>query len=655
MRSDPLAGFFTADAAAILGAQDRLAAADEPARARVVHPGPVPFLPGMRTARAGLWSEPFFGPIEARDPAAWGVIELPVAVVHPGLVPAIAAALGLREVEVRAVAAMTAWLDAEGRVRTPPGHPGVDSGLDTWLHAWPPDPPDRELRRLEAACDPGYADRLVEVYAALGIDAEVVERDDESWQDEAYANTGPAALAAALAARVGPEAAARLLVGRVPVPPVVERPLERRPGGVLVAGARSGSLAELLRAAVRLGRLIELHAPPIIEHHDTLVVQRALQAVLAAWDASEAPAPTCDRELPAAARGPNEAPVWPVPETHAQLATPRGLAFVAADRAVLATSTASFEVDLKTGALPRWWPSAGLSLMTCLEGNVLYAAGWQFACYELARGRWCSGALPACVPFVFEELQEASFAIETATGRRHRLDALGDYPVELRVTPCARYLAARDKHGDGAVYRFDGELQLPLDLYSQHVPAMWPEGQLRDATEDESDRLDDTAWAETGLEALVLCEARDAWRRVQDGGVVEATTMLFRVPFAISAAAFDASGSEVLLAGEAELWHVALDPEPRLLARFDLQPLRAMLLGPEGRSRPRADALNAALCRHGTLVGVGDVDESELARLNTASTFDEAKPLGLRRARTLAAHAQGVKRARKLPRLYPPR
>ncbi|MCY1068429.1 hypothetical protein OV090_27045 [Nannocystis sp. RBIL2] len=78
------------------------------------------------------------------------------------------------------------------------------------------------------------------------------------------------------------------------------------------------------------------------------------------------------------------------------------------------------------------------------------------------------------------------------------------------------------------------------------------------------------------------------------------------------------------------------------------------MLGPEGRSRPRADALNAALCRHGTLLGVGDVD-AELARLNTASTFHEPKPLGLRRARTLAAHAQGVKRARKLPRLWPPK
>ncbi|PCC73729.1 hypothetical protein SAMN02745121_06847 [Nannocystis exedens] len=654
VRPHPLAGFFTADAAAILSALDRLAAADEPARGRVVRAGPVPFLPGMPTAREGLWSEPYFGPSEARDPAAWGVVELPQPVLHPGLAPAIAAALGLREREVRAVAEMTAWIDAEGRTCTPPGHPGVDAPLDTWLHEWPPYPRDEELERLEAAADPGYRTRLAALYAARGIDAEAVARDDRSWQDEAYANTGPEALLARLSARLGPEAAARLMVWRVPVPPVDERPLERRPGGVLVAGARSGGLAALIDAAGRQARIVELGAPTIIEHHGLLVVQRALQAVLAAWGAIEAAEPTVAAGLPAAGGGPTEVPVWPVPTTHAELAAPRGLAFVAPGRAVLALATATFEVDLTTGALPRWWPSAGLSLMTCLAGYVLYAAGWRFCCFEPARGRWTRGALPACVPFVFAELQEVAFVIETASWRWHKLDALGDYPVDLRISPCARYLAARDKHGDGAVYRFDGELQLPLELPSQQAPVMWPEGQLREPTTRESDRLEDSAWGDAGLQALVLCEARDAWRRVQDGGVVEGARVLFRVPFALTAAAFDRAGREVLLAGEAELWHLALDPEPRLLARFDLRPLRALVLGPEGRSRPRPDALNAALCRHGTLLGVGDVEAAELARLNTASTFDEPKPLGLRRARTLAALARGVKRARKLPRLWPP-
>ncbi|WAS92942.1 hypothetical protein [Nannocystis punicea] len=650
MRSNPLAGFFTADAAAILGAQDRLAAADEPARARVVRPSPVPFLPGMRAAPEGLWSEPYFGPVEARDPAAWGVIELPRPVVHPGLVPAIAGVLGLRASEVWAVAEVRAWIDAEGRVRTPPGHPGVDGPYDTWLHEWPPHRFNEAMFRLEAEGDPTYGTRLAQWYAEKGIDAEAVVRDDESWRDEANANTGPAGLLGRLSARLGEEAAGRLFVRHVPVPPVPERPLERRPGGVFVAGARSGSLAALIDEAVYMQRMIEASPGLIGEHYHLLLVQRALRSVLAAWGAAEAPE-TFAAALPEAG-GPTEVPLWPLPETHAELATPRTLAFVGPGRAVLDLRTASFEVDLTTGALARWWPSAGLTLMTWLEGHLIYFGGPAVSCFELARGRWTRGALPACVPYTFEEVEKLTFVIETATRRRHRLTVVAE-TVDLRVSPCARYRASRA--GEGAVFRFDGEPQLPLELESESAPVMWPEGQLREPSERESSRLEETAWCDAGLHALVLCEARDAFRRVQDGGVVEGTRVLFRVPFAISAAAFDPAGGEVLLAGEAELWHVALDPEPRLLTRFDLRPLRAMMLGPEGRARPRADALNAALCRHGTLLGVGDVDEAELARLDTASTFDEAKPLGLRRARTLAAHAQQVEQAHELPRLRVPK
>ncbi|MCY1014079.1 hypothetical protein OV079_52895 [Nannocystis pusilla] len=326
---------------------------------------------------------------------------------------------------------------------------------------------------------------------------------------------------------------------------------------------------------------------------------------------------------------------------------------MAADRAVLATSTASFEVDLKTGALPRWWPSAGLSLMTCLEGNVLYAAGWQFACYELARGRWCSGRCrPACRSC-------------SRSCRRRRSDRDGDgaaaparrarrLPGRAAGHAGARYLAARDKHGDGAVYRFDGELQLPLDLYSQHVPAMWPEGQLRDATEDESDRLDDTAWAETGLEALVLCEARDAWRRVQDGGVVEATTMLFRVPFAISAAAFDASGARCCSRARRSCgtsrstpsrgsWRASICSR---CGRCCWAPRAARGRGPTRSTRrcvatARWSEWATSTSPSGAAQHRVDVRRGEAAR--PAPRAD------------LAAHAQGVKRARKLPRLYPPR
>ncbi|WAS98838.1 hypothetical protein [Nannocystis punicea] len=57
------------------------------------------------------------------------------------------------------------------------------------------------------------------------------------------------------------------------------------------------------------------------------------------------------------------------------------------------------------------------------------------------------------------------------------------------------------------------------------------------------------------LLALVHCEIRDAWRRVQGGGVVEGHARV--VPFAISAAAFDPAGGEVLRAGATERGHLA--------------------------------------------------------------------------------------------------
>lgn len=655
MRPHLLAGFFTLDPAAILAAQDRLADPDEPARARVVRSSELPFGPGH--AREGLWSTQLFGPAEARDPDAWGVVLLPRPVLHPGLVATIGEVLGLSVSAVRAIAEMRAWLDPAGRVRTPPGHPGVDAPLATTLYDWPPYPRDERLERLEAAGQIAeYTTYLASLRAAQGIDPAALAGDDKSWEDEARANTGPEALAEALAARGGIELAGRLMVTRVPVPPVTERPLERRPGGVMVAGARSGGLLEVIDAARVFARLLELDAPGIVVAHHHRKLQTALQEALAAWGCGPAPEPDHAEARSQAGSGPWAVPLWPIPESHADLVRARGLAFVSEGRAVLDLAPISFEIDLRSGAVVRAWPSAGLSLMTCLEGHILYSSGhsWAFSCFDLARGAWHTGPLPACVPFVFEELQEVSFVIETATLRRHRLTAVGDYPVDLRLSPCARYLMARDKHDDGAVYRFDGELQFPLQLYRADAPVMWPEGQLRPPTEDEYDALVESAWDEAALNALVLCEARDIWRRVQDGGVVEGTTTLFKLPTRILAAAFDRAGDELLVADEQQLWHIGLGPEPRLRARFDLRPLHALLLGPAGRSRPRADALNAALCRFGSLPAVAGAPEVELAALNLASTFDAPRLLGKRRARTLAAHARKAAEVRVLPRLWPP-
>ncbi|MDC0720436.1 hypothetical protein [Nannocystis bainbridge] len=99
------------------------------------------------------------------------------------------------------------------------------------------------------------------------------------------------------------------------------------PARARVVGPGGGSLVALIDATVRLRRLLELGAPPIVGAYHRSVVQQALQAVLAAWGASEPPAPTLARELPQAGRGPTEVPVWPVPQTWDALVEPAGLAF----------------------------------------------------------------------------------------------------------------------------------------------------------------------------------------------------------------------------------------------------------------------------------------------------------------------------------------
>ncbi len=159
--------------------------------------------------------------------------------------------------------------------------------------------------------------------------------------------------------------------------------------------------------------------------------------------------------------------------------------------------------------------------------------------------------------------------IETATGRRHRLDALGDYPVELRVTPCARYLAARDKHGGGGGGTASTASCSCRSSCTARAKKKKSAGDVarrtaaRAAPSDESDRLAIPAWASTGLEALVLGEARDAWRRVQDGEWSRRSTALPAVLFAVTAAAVRPRGSEVLRRAR-RARHLALDPEPRL-------------------------------------------------------------------------------------------
>jgi hypothetical protein len=654
MTASPLAGFYADDPSAVAAALAYLADPSAPERERKIVNAEVPYAPEGRVPADGLWSESLFGAQSARDPGAWAVIELPVPIFHPGVAPRIATALGLTEAEATAVARERAWLADDGSVRVPPGHPGVSAPLDVKVFDWPPEPgyPTAEMAiaALGLPDEAAYDLWLTEWYRERGIDRAVLLADTKSWEKEAEERTGAPALMKAVAARhqEGAAEAERLFVRYVPVPPVTERPLERRPGGFFVAGAKSRALADLLYRATRLRQLIELDAPPIIVRHERASVEVALEAALAAM-AGRAPPVVEPYEGELTSSGePPDAPRWPVPKLHNDLTEVRGVALQGARRALVDFATATVEIDLETGAILRQWRSPSFALVASLaragEGPLaLYIGGdaWDFSCFDMAASKWLTGPLPPEVPFVFLEVHEVSYLIEVATRRVSRLTDIGDYPTRLLVSPCGRYLFATDKHGEAAVFSADGERQFPIESARGSPLVLYPDGALKLPTYPMELKLDRRE--EEGLAAFALCEAKDVWRRVQDSGMVEGTKLIFRFAKAVSAACFNRGASEVLVAGEKELLHVSLDPTPRVLARLDLRPLDALFVG-EGppRSRPKPDALNALLYKYGTLPAARGASLDELAARSVASIFDEAKPLGKKRAERLLVSARGA-------------
>jgi hypothetical protein len=160
-------------------------------------------------------------------------------------------------------------------------------------------------------------------------------------------------------------------------------------------------------------------------------------------------------------------------------------------------------------------------------------------------------------------------------------------------------------------------------------------------TEKEEWKLSEQASEE--LHAFALCEARDTWRRVQEGGFVEGIEFVFRFSAPIECAGFDSDAKEILIAGADTLFRVELEPAPRVRSRLDLRPFAALFVGNvPARKRPRPDALNALLYRYGTLAAAANAPVDEIAKLNVASSFDEPRLVGRERARRLADVARSV-------------
>ncbi len=574
------ASFFGSEPGAALTAQ-RCLSAPCAARERSIVPSEAPFTASSRLSGRGLWSEAFFGPRASRDPEAWGVIELPVPLLHPAIVEPIAVALGLSTADVVALATERAWLGSDGVVQVPPGHPGVASPLDTTVFEWPPEPayPTVELWRTALNLREGaeYAPWLEAWERDRGFDSAAYVIAGDAWREDAENATGTETLLRALVERVGAHEAECLLVHRVPVPPVTARPLEERVGGFIGVGARDVCFSALADRAGRLARLLELEAPPIIVRSEKRALTEAFERLLQVWLGEDGPPPPL-HEDPCVCEGPPAAEPRLMFDEGTDLTGVRGIAFMGEGKALIDFATASIPLELETGALGDSFRTAGRDLVGGVDGHAVYAENdtWRFAVWKES---WLVGPLPSFIPFVFHESNEGAYVIEVGTRRIRRLEAVSDYPTQLLVTPCGRYFYASDKHGSGGVFRHDGQFQFPIEIRNRNrsVPVLRQTGAIERLDEDTETELEEV-WASESLRAVALAESRDTWVRIQGGGLVVGMELVLRLDSAICAAAFNRACDQALLATAETLFWLDLDPAPRLRKSFDLRPVFPLCL-----------------------------------------------------------------------------
>lgn len=601
MMTSALSGFFSQNLSDIEAALSALGSPRGDALPEVSN-ADVPIEPGRRIPPQGLWSEPIFGPRDMRNPEAWAKIPLAVPALHPASLAPIAERLGLTYADVLAVAEERAWLELEPNPRV----------------CFPPEDTEVELVLL----------------------------------DQAEGKSGVDGILAALERYISPEESKKWTVLAFPIPPVIERPLERRPGGCWVAGARNTALADILFRNERTRRLMELNAPNIIIRGERVALMRELKRAIALYageEASEALPPSHPPEELRCEMPDLDTPQWPIPEKPEQLLEVCGLCFAGPGRALIDFPTTTFEIDLTSGALLSVFRSGGLRLLGLKDGIAVFTGhgSWEFRCWSAVERVFLHGPLPQVLPFVFEEHMEISFVVEVATGRRIRLKEVGDYPTHLRLSPCMRYMMATDKHGEGGVFRYDGELQFPFGYREPEVLRLLEGHGFRTLEERERDRFEENAREYGGeLLAFVLDEKRDIWRKFEGNGVVEGRNLRFCMPKPVAVAAFDEKGERCLCASKDTLMLVeglgGSEEQIHLRAEFDLKPLLALLGATLGLRRSSVPAVNVILHKYGTLAALGDASLKEIQALNMASPYDEPRRIGRDRAKRLLAKAKQV-------------
>jgi hypothetical protein len=526
--------------------------------------GRAPASPGERCVKCGVEA----GPSRWRE-QRWGHVVASGPLLHPAVVPAVAALLATSADTVRAVARGAAWLDDAGQVTS------------------------------EEA--PGAA-------------------------------TGVAALRDRLAARPALEgiAPAELIIDRIPVPPPGDRPLCVMPGGHAMPGVDTAVLARVIDASVRLGRLTELGAPEIILRLERRQLQQAFETLLrrprAAEDAWSLDAPADDDGGDAWAEADGEdAPPSAGPSLEAAYVAPldpgRPLAAALLTDGSVLLQLAYVALHLaRDGRIRDAFPTGELRLQcTSPDGRFALFDGMQLCARDLLARAW-TAALPPDLPcVVMQEVNEAAILVDARAGRSRRLTELGDYPTVSVMSPDGRHLWIEDKEGSGGVFSAASsllELAVPrLGLGDQTVPLLDASGRLLDPVESGRDAdEDDAGGAGRAARALVL-RPNDRFRLAYGPFVADDARVILTLAGPAPVVAFHHGGEELLAVRRDAAVLLDLSGRPRVALTFDLTSIHEALRLPGLARRGGGAAADPLLVRFGGAWALAKATAAELRAL----------------------------------------
>jgi hypothetical protein len=402
-----------------------------------------------------------------------------------------------------------------------------------------------------------------------------------------------------------------LILRVVPVTPPAERPLREVPGGARMPGLDSVRYQDLLAENHRLRAMRDrggsLESYVRLQHAALQTAFEALCLQLGAdADGEERLVPArrpgraftrVDRywhpvpEPPVALTAPPERDDADDPELLDRVVRPTGCAFLDGDAALLCFPFAAVVVglELEEAEMRAAHPIAPLRLVAATpdgSGAVLTQDGALFA-LDLGTGAWLPDAAGAPLAAVAERLEQAYLVDERRSVTAQAVE-VQDYVARWAASPDGHLLWVEDRSGRGGVYaaatglrqvdRAGWRLDVPvseLQADGTLVPApdldTW-EDQLDELAERHGDRVD----------SAFALGADGQWRFLDLGLLVLGGTPVCRLAFQGTAAAFDAAGERLLVAGEEDLFLVDVSPAPRLRRRLSMRRVQAEIakLGP---------------------------------------------------------------------------